>query len=154
MPKVDLASLPRIARSGYPAPFNQAVAGRSWKDIAEAASLSQFGANLCTLEPGAWSSQRHWHSAEDELVVMLSGRLVLVEEGTETEMGPGDIATFRAGDANGHHLQNRSDAPATFLAIGPNFPAIDVCTYPDIGMVLDRNGYRFLGGQPPGDQNS
>lgn len=152
MPKVDPTSLPRIARSGYPEPFNQAVAGRSWRDLAEAGGLSQFGANLCTLEPGAWSSQRHWHSAEDEMVVMLSGTLVLVEEGSETEMGPGDIATFRAGDANGHHLQNRSAAPATFLAIGPNHPEIDVCTYPDIGMVLDRNGYRFLGVPP--DQNS
>jgi uncharacterized cupin superfamily protein len=113
-----------------------------------AGGLSQFGANLCTLEPGAWSSQRHWHSAEDELVVVLAGRLVLVEEGCEVEMGPGDIATFRAGDPNGHHLQNRSSAPATFLAIGPNFPEIDVCTYPDVGMVLDRHGYRFPGGEP------
>jgi uncharacterized cupin superfamily protein len=153
MPKVEPDSLPRISRSGYPEPFAAAVVGRSWRDIAEAVGLSQFGANLCTLEPGAWSSQRHWHSAEDELVVMLSGRLVLVEEGSETEMRPGDIATFRAGDANGHHLQNRSDTPATFLAIGPNHPEIDVCTYPDIGMVLDRNGYRFLGAPPP-DQNS
>jgi uncharacterized cupin superfamily protein len=153
MPKVDPLSLPRLARSGYPEPFNRAVAGRSWRDIAEGAGLSQFGANLCTLEPGAWSSQRHWHSAEDEMVVMLSGKLVLVEEGSETEMQPGDIATFRAGDTNGHHLQNRSTAPATFLAIGPNFPETDVCSYPDIGMVLDRNGYRFPG-RPPEGQNS
>lgn len=152
MPKVDLDSLPRVSRSGYPAPFDRAVAGRSWVEIAEAVGLSQFGANLCTLEPGAWSSQRHWHSAEDELVVVLAGQLFLVEEGGQTEMGPGDVATFRAGDANGHHLQNRSGAAATFLAIGPNHPEIDVCTYPDIGMVLDRNGYRFLGGAP--DQNS
>lgn len=153
MPKVDLSSLPRIAKSSYPAPFNAAVSGRSWLDIAEAVGLSQFGANLCTVEPGAWSSQRHWHSAEDELVMMVSGRLVLVEDDTETDMGPGDIATFKAGDANGHHLQNRSDAPATFLAIGPNHPEIDVCAYPDIGMVLDRRGFRFLGAPPP-DQNS
>jgi uncharacterized cupin superfamily protein len=153
MPKVDPTSLPRIARTSYPDPFNRAVAGRSWRDIAESVGLSQFGANLCTLAPGAWSSQRHWHSAEDEMVVMLSGRLVLVEDDALTEMAPGDIATFRAGDPNGHHLQNRSSEEATFLAIGPNFPEIDVCTYPDIGMVLDRNGYRFLG-PPPSGQNS
>ncbi|MFN7398138.1 MAG: cupin domain-containing protein [Sandaracinobacter sp.] len=154
MPKVDLNRLPRASSCGYPEPFNAPMAGRSWLDIAEGAGLSQFGVNLCTLEPGAWSSQRHWHSAEDEMVVMLSGRLVLVENGTETDMTPGDIATFKAGDANGHHLQNRSAARATFLAIGPNFPEIDVCTYPDIGMLLDRNGYRFLAATPGGDQNS
>lgn len=143
MPKLDLDTVPVIARTGYPPPHDRAVDGRAWKQLAEAGGLTQFGANLVTLAPGAWSSQRHWHSAEDEMVVVLSGTLVLVEEGRETGMGPGDVAVFPAGAPNGHHLQNRSDAPASFLAIGPNFPETDVCTYPDIGMVLDAQGYRF-----------
>ncbi|WP_199556288.1 cupin domain-containing protein [Sandaracinobacteroides hominis] len=143
MPKVDLESLTVIARTSYPPPHDRAVEGRSWLDIAEAVGLSQFGANLCTLTPGAWSSQRHWHSAEDEMVVVLSGELVLVEDDGEAILTAGHIATFKAGEANGHHLQNRSAEPATFLAIGPNNPEIDVCTYPDIGLVLDRRGYRF-----------
>jgi len=96
--------------------------------------LSQFGANLVTLAPGAWSSQRHWHSAEDELVLIISGHLVLVEDDGETMMNPGDLATFKAGIANGHHLQNRSTAPALFLAIGTDRPEIDHCHYPDIDM--------------------
>jgi uncharacterized cupin superfamily protein len=154
MPKVDPAAIPAIARTGYPPPHDRAVDGRTWQDIGEHVGLSQFGANLTTLPPGAWSSQRHWHSAEDELVVVLSGTLVLVEEGLETELAPGDIATFKAGDANGHHLQNRSAAPATLLAIGPNNPEIDVCTYPDIGMVLDRHGYRFIAKPPSEPSNS
>lgn len=149
MPKVDLESLTVIARTSYPAPHDRAVSGRSWLDIAEEVGLSQFGANLCSLQPGAWSSQRHWHSAEDEMVLVVAGEVMLVEEGTETPMRPGDIATFKAGDANGHHLQNRSQKLAVFLAIGPNNPEIDVCTYPDIGMVLDRRGYRFIA--PPPD---
>ncbi|MBC8117071.1 MAG: cupin domain-containing protein [Candidatus Saccharimonas sp.] len=94
----------------------------------------QFGANLVTLAPGAWSSQRHWHSAEDELVVMLSGTLVLVENGGETDLHPGDIATFAAGVADGHHLQNRSAAAARFLAIGTDRPDVDECHYPDVDM--------------------
>jgi uncharacterized cupin superfamily protein len=145
MPKVDLARLPRVARTSYPPPHDAAVRGRSWVEIGEAVGFTAFGANLATLEAGAWSSQRHWHSAEDELVIVVSGVVVLVEEGAETELRAGDIATFRAGVANGHHLQNRSGAVATFLAIGPDYPEVDVCTYPDIGMVLDRHGYRFTG---------
>ena len=124
--------MPVISHSGYLPPYKAAVAGRSWQAVGTAGGLSQFGANLVTLAPGAWSSQRHWHMAEDELVVLLTGELVLVEDDGETALGPGDIATFKAGVANGHHLQNRSAATATFLAIGTDRPDTDECHYPDI----------------------
>lgn len=132
MPRINPETLPLISHSGYLATYKAAVAERSWQAIGTAGGLTQFGANLVTLPPGAWSSQRHWHSAEDELVVMLTGELVLVEDDGETALGPGDIATFKAGVANGHHLQNRSAATATFLAIGTDRPATDECHYPDI----------------------
>lgn len=132
MPRIDPATLPVISRSGYLEPYREAVAGRSWKAVAEAGGLTQYGANLVTLAPGSWSSQRHWHSAEDEMVVMIAGEAVLIEEDGETPMRPGDIATFPANVANGHHLVNRSAAPAVFLAIGTDRPAEDECHYPDI----------------------
>ncbi|QMW22342.1 cupin domain-containing protein [Sandaracinobacteroides saxicola] len=132
MPKVDLASLPHLTTTGYPPPFDRAVAGRSRQQVALA--LSDFAANLITLAPGAWASQRHWHSAEDELVMIVSGEAVLVEDGGETLLRAGDIATWAKGVPNAHHLQNRSDAPVVFLAVGPDRPGEDVCLYPDIGM--------------------
>lgn len=132
MPKVDPAPLPVISQSGYLPAYKPAVAGRSWQAVGAAGGISQFGANLVTLVPGGWSSQRHWHSAEDEMVVMISGEAVLVEDDGETLMRPGDIATFPANAANGHHLINRSSAPAVFLAIGTDRPSEDECHYPDI----------------------
>ncbi len=134
MPKIDPAVHPVLTGSGYLPPYRDAVSGRSWIAIGSAGGLSQFGANLVTLAPGTWSSQRHWHSAEDELVIMVSGTLVLVEDGGETPMHPGDIATFKAGESNGHHLQNRGSAPAVFLAVGTDRPSEDECHYPDIDM--------------------
>ena len=134
MPKIDPDGLPENSRSGYLQPYRAAVEGRRWQSIAAAGGLSQFGANLVTLAPGAWSSQRHWHSAEDELVVLLSGTAVLVENDGETPMRPGDIASFKAGVPNGHHLQNRSMEAVVFLAIGTDRPSIDQCHYPDIDM--------------------
>ena len=155
MPKIDPASLPVISRSGYLEPYRAAVAGRSWKAVAEAGGLTQYGANLVTLAPGAWSSQRHWHTAEDELVVMLSGEAVLVEDGGETPMRPGDIATFAAGVANGHHLINRSNAPAVFLAIGTDRPADDQCHYPDIDMFWsEASGFTGKHAAPPGKKGT
>ena len=132
MPKVDIEALPVLRGSGYLPPYDRAVAGRSRKAIGT--GLTQFGVNLVTLQPGAWSSQRHWHTAEDEFVFMVAGEAVLIEDGGETPLRAGDAASFAHGVANGHHLVNRSATDAVFLAIGPDLPALDECHYPDVDM--------------------
>ena len=86
MPKIDIASLPVDARTGYPSPYSDRVAGRSRKRLGVAAGLDQFGVNLTTLKSGAASSLRHWHDNEDELVYVLEGELALIENDGETSM--------------------------------------------------------------------
>ncbi|MEI6486042.1 MAG: cupin domain-containing protein [Sphingomonadales bacterium] len=142
MPKIDLSALPVHEGSNYLPPYDAQMAGRRWQSLTEAGGLSQFGANIVMLEPGTWSSQRHWHTHEDEMLVMLSGEAVLVEDAGETLLKPGDIACFPANANDGHHLQNRSARPCSFLAIGTNDPAQDECHYPDIDMHLGPDGYR------------
>ena len=117
MPKVDLDSIEQSNSTGYPPPFNEQMAGRWQRPIGKAAGLSELGARHVVLQPGAWSSQRHWHEGEDELLVMLSGRAVLVEDDGETELLPGDIAAWPAGVRNGHHLINRGDEPCSFVCV-------------------------------------
>lgn len=132
MPKLDLDAIPTSNATGYPAPHASAVEGRWYKRLAPAGGLSEFGASHVRLEPGAWSSQRHWHEGEDELVVMLSGEAVLVDDAGEHPMRVGDIAAFPKGDRNGHHLQNRSAGPCVFVAVGAG-PRLGG-DYPDIDM--------------------
>ena len=118
MPRLDLAAAPVKTGSIYPEPFAGQMAGRSSLRLGDLAGLTQFGVNIVTLEPGAWSSQRHWHDREDELVIVLSGHATLIEDGGETEVGPGDCIAFPMGTGDGHHLVNRTDAPCVFVAIG------------------------------------
>jgi len=118
MPKIDLETVEEVNRTGYPPPFDKEVAGRWYRRLAPASGLTELGASHVRLEPGAWSSQRHWHDGEDEMVVMLSGEAVLIEDDGETVMQAGDIAAWPKGSTNGHHLVNRSDRPCTFVAIG------------------------------------
>lgn len=118
MPKIDVAAVPEQGGTGYPPPFDQITKGRFRKRLGNAGGLTQFGVNLCRLEPGSGSAQRHWHDNEDELVYVLEGEVVLVEDEGETVLRPGDAATFKAGVANGHHLVNRSDRDALFLEVG------------------------------------
>ena len=118
MPKIDLETISFTNRTGYPAEHARAVAGRWYRRLAPEAGLSHFGASHVVLKPGAWSSQRHWHKGEDELLVMLTGEAVLVEDHARTVLRPGEVAAFAAGVANGHHLVNESQHDCCFLVVG------------------------------------
>jgi uncharacterized cupin superfamily protein len=141
MPRLDLETIPQTNATGYPAEYATPVQGRWYRRLAPAAGLSDFGASHVVLKPGAWSSQRHWHEGEDEMVVMLSGEAVLVDNDGEHILRPGDIAAFPKNDGNGHVLQNRSDGDCVFIAVGR--PSATDCHYPDIDMHLfDGLGFR------------
>ncbi len=118
MPRLDLDTIPETNATGYPPPFDQAVSERWYRRLAPAGGLSDFGVSLVRLEPGAWSSHRHWHDGEDEFLVMLDGEAVLVEDGGETVLRAGDCAAFPKGTGDGHHLQNRSAQACRFIVVG------------------------------------
>ncbi|HAK52995.1 MAG TPA: transcriptional regulator [Gammaproteobacteria bacterium] len=122
-----------ITGSSYPSPFDEPCAERSNKGLSHVFGLKDFGVNLTTLPPGTWSSQRHWHSEEDEFIYVLEGSPTLITDEGEQDLEPGDIAGFPASHANGHHLVNRSESPVKFLVVGGR-KADDDAFYPDIDM--------------------
>ncbi len=137
MPKVDLSSAPVRTTCAYPAPYDVHCAGRSKQALGNAGGLTQFGVNLTRLAPGAASAHKHWHKNEDELVYMLEGEAVLVEDGGDTVMRAGDVATFKAGVENGHMLVNRSDQDAVFLEVGTRADEeVSSYTDPDIDLKM------------------
>ena len=99
--------------------------------LGQAVGLTQFGVNHVTLAPGNWSSLRHWHEGEDEFVTVLEGELTLVDENGAHVMRAGSCVGFPAGAANAHHLQNRSDRLATFIAVGTRKVGRETVHYPD-----------------------
>ncbi len=136
MPKIDIKSVRRRVGASYPVPFDQPCALRVRRALGDAGGLRDFGVNLLELPPGTWSSQRHWHSDEDEFVWVLSGEVVLIDDSGETTLHAGDCAAFPKNDGNGHQLINRSNQPALCLEAGSRSEA-DVCTYSDIDMRID-----------------
>ena len=142
MPKIDIASLPVKTGSGYPGARAALMNGRSQVSLGDPSGLTQFGANLVTLAPGALSSLRHWHEKQDEFLVVTAGVCTLVDDHGETELRPGDCAAFPAGDANGHHLINKSDADASFVVVGTRTPT-EVGYYSDEDMMVTFEGETF-----------
>jgi uncharacterized cupin superfamily protein len=133
MPKLNVEDIPQTNATGYPPEYADKVAGRFYRKLGPASGLTDFGASHVTLKPGAWSSQRHWHEGEDEMVIMIAGEAVLMDDSGETVMRAGDVAAFPKNDGNGHVLINRSDADCVFVALGRL--AISPCHYPDIDMI-------------------
>lgn len=144
MPKIDIDKISVDTSTGYPSPFNKAVEGRSRKRLGRAAGLTHFGVNICTLKPGAASSQRHWHENEDELVYVLEGEVVLREDSGEIVLKRGDAAAWKAGVPNGHCLINRSDRDAVFIEVGTR-ASNERAHYAEIDMMVvrDEKGARY-----------
>ncbi len=143
--KVDLSQVETRRDTLYPAPFDQEVKGRTSQSVGEAGGITQFGANIVTLEPNAKSSIRRWHENQDEFAYVVSGELVLFDNNGETPMRAGDCATFPANVKNAHCFINRSDSPAQFLIVS-SCVASEIAHYPDLNMKAEiaRGVARFL----------
>lgn len=138
--RIDPKATPASVGSSYPPPHGTPCAARVRNRLGDAAGLTDFGVNLLRLPPGTWSSQRHWHTAEDEFVYVLEGEVVLVTDAGEETLRPGDCAGFKAGVEDGHHLQNRSRADVVVLEVGSR-KAEDAGDYPDIDMRFSPDGF-------------
>ena len=139
VPKVIVESLPTYDGPDAAAPFAGSLGDYVGRAISKHHGLNLLGANIETLMPGASSSHRHWHNLTDELVVILDGKLTLMDNTGSTVLMSGDIAAFPAGDPNGHCLINQSGAPATFLVVGTRHNE-DRCFYADIDLIFHPDG--------------
>ena len=137
MPKIDLANVEVIRRLVYPEPFYSESEGYEGQLVGNAAGLTQIGVNRAVLPPGGRTALRHWHEAEDEFVIVVSGEVVLRDDQGEGVLRVGDCAGFRAGEANGHAIENRSDEPVVIFEIGSRSPDGTV-HYPDDDLRLER----------------
>ena len=148
--KIAVAEAQVVTGSGYPVPFDEPCRERVRRRLGDVAGLSQFGVNLTRLPPGCWSSQRHWHTGEDEFVYIVAGEAVLVTDSGEETLRAGDCAGFKAGVENGHHLQNRSQQDVLYLEVGGRCPAEDAVIYPDIDLRLPKGheGFQHNDGRP------
>ncbi len=134
-PALDPETLPVTTGSDYPEPFGVDVAGRERRALGDALGLKNFGVNLTRLPPGDASSQRHWHSRQDEFVFIVQGEVVLVTNAGEQVLSAGMVAGFPANSGDGHQLINRSERDAIYLEVGDR-SADDACDYPDIDMLV------------------
>ena len=107
--------------------------------LSDVGGLSQFGAYVQTLHPGARSSNNHWHENEDEFLLVLTGEVTVTEGADAQVLHAGDSVCWPAGVPNAHHVSNRSNEPCSYVIVGTRVNQ-DVCHYPDTGRTLHTDG--------------
>ena len=137
---LDPRELAAESSCSYPEPYRSRVMPRAKRRLGDAFGLTKIGINLTILAPGKESSMRHWHTHEDEFIYMVAGEVVLRTDAGEQTLRPGMCAGFPAGDANGHQLVNRSDAPAVYLEMSNRVEPRDTTYYSDADVDLVWNG--------------
>ncbi len=107
-------------------------------------SGDHLGVRVETLPPGSNSSYHHYHTAEEEHVLVLEGVAVLHLGDDVVAVKKGDHVVFPAGEEVAHHLENTSDAPFTYLVFGER-KRDDVVIYPQsaIALVKSSQGHRW-----------
>jgi uncharacterized cupin superfamily protein len=146
-PALHVNEVPPVTGIDYPPPHDVPCRQRRRRRLGDAFGLDQFGVNLLELSPGTWSSQRHWHERQDEFIYVVEGEVSLVTDAGETLLRAGMFAGFRAGEPNGHHLVNRSNALARVLEVGTR-TAEETAHYADIDMMYRKGeGYLTRGGR-------
>ncbi|NJK67057.1 MAG: cupin domain-containing protein [Microcoleus sp. CSU_2_2] len=129
--------------SNYPQQFKSVVYGRVKKRLGNAAGLKNFGVNLVRLAPGSCSAIRHWHTRQDEFIYVLEGEVTLVTNSGEQVLKLGIAAGFPAGEADGHHLVNRTDSDVVYLEIGDRTDG-DSANYPDDDLIAKASGNGWI----------
>lgn len=107
--------------------------------LSDAGGLSQYGAYVQILHPGARSSNKHWHENEDEFLYVLSGAVTVTEDAEAHVLHAGDAACWAAGTPHAHHVTNQSDAPCSYVIVGTRVKR-DICHYPETGRTLHTEG--------------
>lgn len=101
-----------------------------------------FELELGRLRPGKSGAPFHWHAAEWEMFMILSGTaLVRANEGTRV-LGAGDVVLHPPGEA--HQITNQSTSEdLLYYLIADNAP-VDYCYYPDSDKWCFREPRKFF----------
>ena len=94
------------------------------------ADSKQLVFDIRSLRPGKYSFPYHFHHNAEELMVILSGSLMLRTPDEFQELNTGDIVFFETGKTGAHQFFNHTKIPCTYLDIRTAF-GTDVCEYPD-----------------------
>ncbi len=104
--------------------------GDETAEVGRLIGAEKLGYSVARLQRGDHYCPLHWHTAEEELFVVLAGTPSLRTPRGTFALRAGDIIAFPTNAGGAHRLFNDADAEAVVLLVANTNPA-DTCFYPD-----------------------
>lgn len=123
------------------APLYDSVGAR----LAQGTAATKLGISVDTVAPGKRSCPYHFHYAQEEAFIILSGEGTLRVAGEMIPVRAGDTIFIPPGPDYPHQIINTSQAPLEYLSISTK-DSPEVVEYPDSGKYLasaTKNGVPF-----------
>ena len=114
------------------------------------AGAQRLGASLYEIAPGGQVSPLHVHHANEELIIVVTGRPILRTADGSRTLPVGAVVACPAGQHGAHSVENRTDEPVRVLIVSTKvYPGADhtnviVAALGDINAYVDAR----LAGQP------
>ncbi|MFQ5523514.1 MAG: cupin domain-containing protein [Acidimicrobiia bacterium] len=110
--------------------------GFGWTAMRLGARLGgeMIGASVYLLEPDQKSFPYHFHHANEELLLVLEGTVMVRTPDGEVEAGPGNAILFERGPSGAHQVINRSEVPARYIMFS-TLVEPEIAEYPDSGNI-------------------
>jgi uncharacterized cupin superfamily protein len=128
-----------VNRPEWDADSSKAWLPRRAMRLGPRAGASELGVTLYEVDPGGAVSPYHAHHANEELLLVLSGRLALRTPVGVRCLESGDLVAFPRGPAGAHRIFNPSGEAARVLVFSTmHWP--EIADYPDTGATLAMTG--------------
>jgi uncharacterized cupin superfamily protein len=95
----------------------------------------RLGASLYEVDPGSAVCPLHWHAAEEEMLMVVSGQASLRTPEGWRELEAGEVVAFKTGVQGAHQVANRSREPVRVLLLSQTRDP-EVCGYPDSRKIM------------------
>lgn len=110
-------------------PTSGRLRSQGWA-LGRAAGSTKIGCTLWEVAPGCAAFPFHWHAANEEALIVISGQGSLRIGDDEVTVGPGDYLAFPPGPERAHQLLNTGDGPLRYYALS-TMKSPEVVGYPD-----------------------
>jgi uncharacterized cupin superfamily protein len=130
-------SLHKIKLSNV-APFTYSFGdgiGGTMADVGRTVGSKTIGLTIQTIAPGHFSSRRHKHVFQEEMLIAMSGEGILHHGDERIPMHPGDCVCYLPEDPEAHTFENTGTSDAVIWAFGNRFNH-EVALYPDHGLAF------------------
>ena len=114
--------------------FGPGIGGRM-ADLGRSLGSQRIGLTIQTIAPGHWSSRRHRHLFQEEILVVVSGSGTLHHGEERVAVGPGDAVCYLPGDPEPHAFENTGTEALVIWAFGDRVPH-EIAIYPDQGVAF------------------